>query len=271
MKKKKKSVHSKKASPKKGLARSHKSAIVIAACIIAVIAITASLILFLPKGNNENTGPFTTILNENGTVIISGLADKSIINNGLLEIPEKIDGIPVTEIGNAAFYSVIEIEEVSIPESVTTIHSNAFEGCTSLKSITIPTGVTKIDNYTFQGCTSLESIDLSGTNVLSIGDFAFYKCQSLVSLSLPEGLVSIGNHTFAKCLSLSSFIAPATLETIDKYAFLGCEGLNNDCGGVILSASIKKIGEFAFNGVKKEYFSAPDGSYAASYVAGLSS
>ena len=49
-------------------------------------------------------------------------------------------------------------------------------------------------------------------------------------------------------------------------AFYGCTALNSE-GALTLSASIEKIGEFAFSGIDKNLISAPADSYAAKYVA----
>lgn len=94
-------------------------------------------------------------------------------------IPEKINGKPVTSIGDEAFY-----------------------GCTGLTSITIPDGVTSIGNYAFDGCTDLTSITIPDS-VTYIGDSAFYNCESLTSIIIPNGVTSIGESAFYNCSSLT--------------------------------------------------------------------
>ncbi|MGN1480929.1 leucine-rich repeat protein, partial [Porcipelethomonas sp.] len=85
-----------------------------------------------------------------------------------VEIPEEIDGLPVTNIGDCAFYNCTSLESITIPDSVTSIESGAFCGCTSLTSITIPESVTDIGDSVFEYCTSLESIKIPDS-VTSIG------------------------------------------------------------------------------------------------------
>jgi hypothetical protein len=50
-------------------------------------------------------------------------------------IPATYEGLPVTKIGDSAFYNCKELTSISIPDSVTSIGDDAFEGCTSLKTV----------------------------------------------------------------------------------------------------------------------------------------
>lgn len=90
---------------------------------------------------------------------------------GILEamIPEEIDGVPVTAIGERAFEFQDQLAAVSIPDTVCDVGSSAFNRCVKLKSITLPEGVTELYGYTFYGCKELEelnlpqNLDISGT------------------------------------------------------------------------------------------------------------
>lgn len=81
------------------------------------------------------------------TVVDGGISIGSRINSkaaistntsGELVIPETIDGLPVTEIGDWAFYGCRKLKGVTIPASVTRIGDSAFKGCGGLRSMTIP-------------------------------------------------------------------------------------------------------------------------------------
>lgn len=174
----------------------------------------------------------------------------------------------VTGIGEKAFYQTPTIKEITLPDTVTFIGELAFAGCTSLEKIEIPASVTYIDKYAFYGCTSLKTIVFKGQEVEFIGDFAFLECTALESITLPEGLESIGNWAFGNCKALTKITAPATLKEIGTLTFHGCEALDAP-GAITLSASIEKIGEFAFSGINKNNITAPEGSYAAKYVAAM--
>ena len=56
---------------------------------------------------------------------------------GVLIIPSTINNLPVTSIGDRAFYRCSGLTSVSIPNSVTSIGDDAFDGCSSLTSFTV--------------------------------------------------------------------------------------------------------------------------------------
>ncbi|MHC4374358.1 MAG: leucine-rich repeat protein, partial [Planctomycetota bacterium] len=61
---------------------------------------------------------------------------------GDITIPETLNILTVTAIGNSTFYWNTDLTGVSIPGSVTTIGAEAFHGCSNLRSVVIPVGVT---------------------------------------------------------------------------------------------------------------------------------
>lgn len=230
-----------------------------------------------PSNIDDYAAPDYTETISTGTVTFEdGHAESAVIvgYSGLstphkVKIPETIAEREVSGIGKEAFYQLSTIKEIELPDTVTFIGQFAFAGCTALETITIPASVTYIDAYAFQGCTSLKTVIFEGNAVESIGDFAFLGCTALNKISLPEGLKHIGKQTFGKCAALTSVTAPSTLESIDNLAFYGCDGLDAN-GALTLSASITEIGEFAFSGISKKYIVAPEGSYAAEYIAQMS-
>ena len=156
-----------------------------------------------------------------GTII--DLNDTSITE---VVIPESIDGVPVTSIGEFAFRDCTNLTSITIPNSVTSIGEYAFYYCTSLTSITIPSGVTSIGEFAFYYCTSLTSITIPNS-VESIGKNAFSFCTSLTSITIPNNVTVIWSYVFSNCTNLTSITIPASVTHISMGAFYGCSGLKD--------------------------------------------
>lgn len=165
---------------------------------------------------------------------IGTCTDKDVV------VATKYNGVPVTAIGNSAFFNRTSLESIKIPESVTSIGAHAFSGCKSLKSITIPDKVKSIETYTFHACSSLRSVKL-GDGVTKIADSAFTLCESLESISFGKSLQSIGYQAFFQCPSLKTLTLPDSLTTVSDWAF-DCSSLKS----VSIGKNVKKIGESAF-------------------------
>lgn len=52
-----------------------------------------------------------------------------------VNIPSRIDGLPVTSIGDCVFWGCENLTSITIPNSVTSIGKEAFKGCSSLENI----------------------------------------------------------------------------------------------------------------------------------------
>lgn len=143
-----------------------------------------------------------------------------------LVIPATYNNLPVTSIGEKAFYDCFFIESIEIPDSVTYIGSYAFKYCTSLKSVHIPSSVEIIDSNVFNYCTSLESIKIPDS-VKIIGNNTFGSCTKLTSVVFGEDsqLTSIGSQAFRNCIKLENITIPQEVINIGTIAFFGCTKL----------------------------------------------
>ena len=87
--------------------------------------------------------------------------------------------------------------------------------------------------------------------VTSIGKYAFYFGEITGNLVLPNSIETIEEYAFYGCDKLSGeLVLPNNLNTIGEYAFSGCSGLTGD---LVLPAGLEKIDENAFrecNGFK---------------------
>lgn len=159
---------------------------------------------------------------ETGYVVIGlGTAQKSEII-----IPSKYKDLPVTSIGERAFYECSELTSVTIPDSVIEIGDSAFCGCIGLTNATMGNNVKYIDDGAFRSCIGLTSITIP-ESVISIGIEAFWGCINLRSITIPNGVTSINKLLFALCGKLTSTTIPSSVNSINEYAFAGCNELKN--------------------------------------------
>jgi hypothetical protein len=158
-------------------------------------------------------------------------------------VPAKYNGIPVTSIGERAFYNCTGLSSIAIPNSVTSIGQRAFSYCAGLTSVTIGNSVASIGDYAFCNCTGLTSVTIPDS-VKSIGDYAFQNCAGLTSVAIPSSVTSIGGKAFSYCTGLTSVTIGNSVASIGGYAFKGCAALTS----VTIPASVTSIGDYAFFG-----------------------
>ncbi len=165
----------------------------------------------------DTSGKYEYRLLGDGTAEIAGLRGYAAD----LVIPETLDGIPVSRIGEKAFYDNKRLVSVEIPDTVTEIGSRAFQYCTSLSRTVLSKRLRVIGEGAFLSCESLPEIALPDT-LTEIGDSAFRYCSLLVGIVLPEGLLRIGNEAFTLCSALTEIRIPNTLTTIGDNPFVNC-------------------------------------------------
>lgn len=193
-------------------------------------------------------------------------------NETVVEIPSKIDGIPVTQIAEKAFSSYAEkkperaevlnsITEVIIPKSITRIGESAFNACQSLKKVIIPPNVISMGSSVFFGCTSLEEVQMPD-GLLLYGDKTFKYCSALKSISVAKSRTTITTSEFSHCISLVDVVIPDHVDEIEGWAFSNCTDLKS----VSIHGAVKKIHKTAFSDCPNLTIHAPAGSYAETYA-----
>ena len=147
-----------------------------------------------------------------------------------LIIPSTYNNLPVTSIGDRAFYYCASLERITFGKGskLTSIGEYAFSGCKSLEKIALPAGVTSISKAAFSGCTSLTDITIPDS-VTSIGEFAFSSCTSFTSVTMPDSVTSIGEYAFFDCYRLESITLSSSITSIGEGAFDGCKNVTVEC------------------------------------------
>jgi hypothetical protein len=214
-----------------------------------------------------------------------------------LELPDKLDGLAVTSIGNAAISYCENLKGITIPDSIASIGEAAFACCNHLEGIVIPDTVTSVGYNPFESCGSLSQVTVGPDHptlatidgvlfskedkrliwypltkedtvyeipqgTLIIGGGAFKGCNRLSGITIPDSVTSIGLFAFVMCNHLSGITIPDSVTSIDSYAFFGCENLSS----ITIPDSVASIGKNALYECKslKEVIVAPN-SYAQQY------
>ena len=115
-----------------------------------------------------------TYTTNNGAITITGY----IGSVGAVVIPSTIIGLPVTSIGDWAFYAT-SVTNVTISDSVTNIGDGVFFNCESLTNVTIGSSILSIGNWTFGFCSNLTSICFRGDVPKLGGGNVFYGNSSI--------------------------------------------------------------------------------------------
>jgi hypothetical protein len=192
-------------------------------------------------------------LTVNGSIMIT----EYDCSKDVIVIPDTINGLPVTNIGDGAFSDCTNLTSVTIPDSATSIGEDAFGSCTGLTSVTIGKNVTNIGERAFYACTSLTSITIPDS-VTSIGGSAFSGCSSLTNVTIGSSVTYLTG--FSGCTNLANVTIGSNVASIGAYAFYQCTGLTS----VTIPTSVISIGERAFfdcTSLKGVYFNgdAPSG------------
>ena len=192
----------------------------------------------------------TFTLDDAGTLAVSGAGDMYDYKTEPApwrESGEYITSITVgegvTSIGAAAFGSLENLKNLSLPSTLNKIGDYAIGACTSLTSVTIPENVSEIGIWAFTGLWSLEEISIPGS-IAKISDYAFAGCNALRKLTLNGGTTAIGKYAFTGCTSLTELTLPDGLETVDGYAFRDCEVITK----LTVPVSATSIADGAFSG-----------------------
>ena len=185
-------------------------------------------------------------------------------------VPNYVDGVKITEIGDNIFKSSEKTGTLTISEGIKVIGANAFESSKFTGNLVLPNTIKEIKQIAFAGCTGFtgDLILPDSIEILGLQAFASWKgdLKDLVipasikkfsgdefvgstgfkgNLLIKNGLNSIGNSTFIGCSGFTGdLVIPDSVKTIEGNAFQGCSGFS---GKLVLPKGIE-VGNFAFAG-----------------------
>ncbi len=108
-------------------------------------------------------------------------------------VPERIEGMPVSELANRAFQQ------------------------TDSKAVIIPNKVKKMGIACFEDCKNLEYVKLS-YQIKEIPEYSFHLCESMSYFAIPDTVQSIGHRAFDGTGMFFIYV-PASVERIASSAF----------------------------------------------------
>ncbi len=189
---------------------------------ILILFVLLLLAATISAAGADMPGDYEYHLLNDGTAVITGYTG----NRKELTIPSEMSGIPVTEIGEKAFFNNKTVSSVIIPEGVKAIGASAFSGCVNLSSVTLPDSLAFIGEFAFMDCSSVRKITIPGT-VKEIPFCMFGNCGKLKSVTIREGVETIGEEAFTYCIGLESVTIPESVKEISQNAFFRCENLKS--------------------------------------------
>lgn len=189
--------------------------------VFLVLILTVCICAFNASAANEGAYVYEI---ENGEVTITD-CDPSL--SGDIVIPKKLGGIPVTAIGDKAFYYCNSITSVTIDDNIKTIGKSAFAYCGALAEVILPDELDEIADEVFYMCFNLAKASLSKTNIKRIGARAFAYCEFIETVTLPDSLETVGEEAFTWCSNLQSVIIGKNTVSIGENAFSKCYNLRN--------------------------------------------
>lgn len=180
-------------------------------------------------------------------------------------LPRKIDGIPVTRIGDHAFINST-MALVHIPEGITEIGQSAFHNNRVLTQVAIPKSVRSIEESAFSWNLGLTQVSIPDS-VSHIGQGAFIRCPwpsnqpepfvicgdgillsyngSESHVEIPSSVKHIDN-AFYENSTVTSVHIPDTVLSIGSTAFCQCSQLQS----VTMEEGVTSIGQSAFSNCK---------------------
>ena len=147
-----------------------------------------------------------------------------------------------TAVASYAFANCSYLKSFTAGEGLISVGSGAFYDCSALTSVHLPPTVSEVGAYAFDGTPFLEKAG----DFAIVGDGVLIRYQgSETDVVVPESVSRIAPHAFFSS-KLKSVTLPASVYSVDAYAFADCVGLDT----VSITEGLVTIGDGAFRGCK---------------------
>ncbi len=144
----------------------------------------------------------------------------------------------VTTIGDEAFRGCTNIFNLSLPNSVAKIGKRAFYDCKNMECLTFGEGLTRCEEMAFDGCINLLymhipsiynwcriSFESPTSNPLYYTQSFMIDGERVRNMNILPAIQHISDYAFYNNSYLTSVNIPASLQTVGKKAFYGCDGI----------------------------------------------
>ncbi|TVP95970.1 MAG: hypothetical protein EA374_02740 [Acholeplasmatales bacterium] len=195
-----------------------------------------------------------------------------------VEIPKRMDGLLVTDIGMGGFAEMPDLAFVKLSQAIQHIGGAAFYGSSSLTHLHLPASVETLNDTAFLYTYGMETFTVDEANphfktidgilfskdgktlvrypagrdtvttyelpnhVEVLFPYAFSGANALTEIILNDGLKTISWHTFYEARGLESIAIPNSVTTLAGYAFRSASGLKS----VTFGSGLASIGANAF-------------------------
>ncbi len=239
-------------------------------CVLMMVSMLAmSQISFTFAATEDG---YTYVITADNTATITGYTG----GGTRLELPEKLGGVIVTEIGDGAFMDNKTLSSLIVHSKITRIGERAFAGCAALTYAELNGALGSVGDGAFMNCTALKDLKINGGMGTYMGIGMLSGCTALESLKIPAvttSMLTLFNGaastdagypatlktievTYGEIVTYGAFLNMKDVETIKfgsainilyDYAFAGCASLKT------LDASLSKVetvSAYAFYGCK---------------------
>ena len=160
-------------------------------------------------------------------------------------VPNYVDGVKITEIGDGIFQNSEKTGELTISEGIKVIDTEAFFESKFKGKLILPNTIKEIGTRSFGNCSEFTGDLVMPDSIEKIGSYAFMNCTGFNgNLCISNSIDKIEDGTFLQCSGFTGKLEiPDLVKEIGAFAFLGC---SNFKGNLTIPDLVNNIGSMAF-------------------------